>query len=244
MATSSHDINLNGDGMVLYSSVAQRLYRLNGTAAYIWSILRRQKDALNIEQIHAALQLEAKRQRLKGADSLRLAATKDLVQRLVQLGLVHGPDRSEPKAGDATARLAPNERAFSTNLGEQRIALRTIVWVLFLFVAIDIYLKLAGFNSLLTRIKTYPTKFSQTRSDINVYIAALDHAQVYYPKKEMCLQRSAALTLLLRDKGHSAQMVVGTQPYPTKAHAWVELDNQVIGESVKIKSVYHELLRV
>jgi len=39
-------------------------------------------------------------------------------------------------------------------------------------------------------------------------------------------------------------MVVGAQPYPAKAHAWVELDNRVIGESVKIKNFYHELFRV
>jgi hypothetical protein len=244
MSTSSHDIKLNGDGMVLYSSESQSLYRLNGTAAYIWSLLRRRSDPLNTEQIHAALQLEAKRLRLEGADSFSLAATKELVQRLVQLGLVDGPDRSEATAGCGLARLAPKARTFSTNTGEQRIAVSTVVWVLFLFAAIDVYLKLAGFNSLLTRIKDYPTELSEPRSAINVCIAALDHAQVYYPKKEMCLRRSAALTLLLRDKGYSAQMVVGAQPYPAKAHAWVELNDQVIGDSVRIKGLYHELFRV
>ena len=244
MSTSSHDIKLNGDGMVLYSSESQSLYRLNGTAAYIWSLLRRRSDALNTEQIHATLQLEAKRLRLEGVDSFSLAATKELVQRLVQLDLVAGPDRLEAEAVFAAIRPEPTVRTDSINPCEQRIAVRTVVRVLFLFVAIDIYLKLAGFNSLLTRISAYPTKLSQSRSDINGCIATLDHAQVYYPKKEMCLQRSAALTLLLRDQGHSAQLVVGAQPYPAKAHAWVELNNHVIGDSVRIKSLYRELFRV
>jgi len=243
MSTSSHDIKLNGDGMVLYSSESQSLYRLNGTAAYIWFLLRGHSDALNTEQIHAALQLEAKRLRLAGADSFSFAETKDMVQQLVQLGLVDCSDQAEAKARCSTTRFASTEQAFSTKISEQRIAVRTVVRVVFLFVAIDIYLKLAGFNSFLTRIRAYPTQLCEPRSAINVCIAALAHAQVYYPKKEMCLQRSAALTLLLRDQGYSAQMVVGVQPYPAKAHAWVELDDQVIGDSVRLKSNYHELFR-
>jgi len=250
MSTSSHDIKLDGDGIVLYSSEAESLYRLNGTAAYIWSLLQSQSEAFNTEQIHAALQVEAKRLKLEGADSFRLSETKALMQRLVQLGLVRGTYRFESKEGYAVANLEPNESTVATIHLEQKagksvkVELRTFLWVLILFAAIDIYLKLAGFNSLLTRVQNYPTKLGRSRSDIEAEIGALDHAQVYYPKKQMCLQRSVALTLLLRDKGHPAQMVVGAQPYPAKAHAWVELDNRVIGESVKIKNFYHELFRV
>jgi hypothetical protein len=125
-----------------------------------------------------------------------------------------------------------------------KVKMHTVGGVCLLFAAIDLYLKFAGFNALLTRVHRYPTKLRCHSSDIATSIAALDHAQVYYPKKQMCLQRSTALTLLLRRHGHFAQMVIGTQTYPPKAHAWVEIDDQVIGDSQKIKTLYQELLRV
>jgi len=247
MSTNSHDIKLNGDGIVLYSSHAERLYRLNATAAYVWALLQSRRVGFDSAQIHEALQSEAKRLELEGADSFSLSETRDLMEQLVQLGLVSEDSRSESKSSYAAVSLEPQDSTIATTSGTQervKIKIRTVIRVLILFAAIDIYLKLAGFNSLLTRVQRYPTKLSSSRSDVVANIAALDQAQIYYPKKQMCLQRSAALTMLLRAKGHAAQMVIGAQPYPAKAHAWVEVDNQVIGDSLRIKSLYHELFRV
>jgi len=245
MSTNSHEIKLNGDGVVIYSSQAERLYRLNGTAAYVWALLQSRRVGFDSAQIYEALQSEAKRLELEGADSFSLSETRDLMQRLVQLGLVSEDSRSESKTSYTALELQESTIAATSGTHERvKIKKRTVIRVLILFAAIDIYLKLVGFNSLLTRVQRYPTKLSSSRSDVVSNIAALDQAQIYYPKKQMCLQRSVALTMLLRAKGHAAQMVIGAQPYPAKAHAWVEVDNQVIGDSLRIKSLYHELFRV
>lgn len=59
---------------------------------------------------------------------------------------------------------------------------------------------------------------------------AVNHACVVYPKQVMCLQRSAVTTCLLRSCGVPAQMVLGAQKIPFKAHAWTEVKGHAINE--------------
>jgi hypothetical protein len=72
---------------------------------------------------------------------------------------------------------------------------------------------------------------------------AMDLACVFYPKRVMCLQRSAATTLLLRRYGKKAEMVIGAQFLPFKAHAWVEIDGAVVNDKPYILEVYRPLER-
>ena len=59
---------------------------------------------------------------------------------------------------------------------------------------------------------------------------AVNYACAAYPKRVLCLPRSAVTTCLLRNFGISAQMVIGAQKLPFKAHAWTEVDGRVINE--------------
>ncbi|MEA2336716.1 MAG: hypothetical protein QOE82_723 [Thermoanaerobaculia bacterium] len=58
----------------------------------------------------------------------------------------------------------------------------------------------------------------------------IDRAAVYYPRRLHCLRRSAAMTWLLRSCGYPAEMMIGVSVTPFLAHAWVELDDGVIGD--------------
>jgi hypothetical protein len=59
---------------------------------------------------------------------------------------------------------------------------------------------------------------------------AINQACVWYPKQVLCLQRSAITTCLLRSCGVRAQMVLGAQQIPFKAHAWTEVGGRAINE--------------
>jgi hypothetical protein len=72
---------------------------------------------------------------------------------------------------------------------------------------------------------------------------AVNYACVWYPKQALCLQRSFVLTYLLRKHGVAAQMVLGAQKLPFKAHAWVEVDGQAINERSDVKATYGVLDR-
>ena len=67
---------------------------------------------------------------------------------------------------------------------------------------------------------------------------AVNHACVWYPKRVLCLQRSAVTTCLLRRCGVPAQMVMGAQKLPFKAHAWTELDGRPVNERSDVHRSY------
>jgi hypothetical protein len=67
---------------------------------------------------------------------------------------------------------------------------------------------------------------------------AVNHACVWYPKRVLCLQRSAVTTCLLRSFGVPANMVLGTQILPFKAHAWTEVNGVAVNERRDVQSTY------
>ena len=67
---------------------------------------------------------------------------------------------------------------------------------------------------------------------------AVNYACVAYPKRVLCLQRSAVTTCLLRDCGIPAHMVVGAQKLPFKAHAWTEVKGHAVNERRDVKKIY------
>lgn len=73
---------------------------------------------------------------------------------------------------------------------------------------------------------------------IDQVCTAVNYACVWYPKQALCLQRSFVTTCLLRKHGVAAQMVLGAQKLPFKAHAWVEVNGRPINERSNVKVTY------
>jgi len=73
--------------------------------------------------------------------------------------------------------------------------------------------------------------------------SAVDVACIWYWKKVRCLQRSAATACLLKRYGVPAQMMIGAQQMPFKAHAWVEVDAMVVNDKPYMREMYSVLDR-
>jgi hypothetical protein len=73
---------------------------------------------------------------------------------------------------------------------------------------------------------------------VNRVCHAVNHASVWYPKQVRCLQRSVVTTFLLRRCGVPAQMAVGAQTIPFKAHAWTEVNGHAINERNDVQKIY------
>jgi hypothetical protein len=72
---------------------------------------------------------------------------------------------------------------------------------------------------------------------------AIDIACVLYGHRVLCLQRSAAATLLLRRYGFRAELLIGAQVLPFKSHAWVEIDGCVVNDRPYMPEIYQVLER-
>jgi hypothetical protein len=98
---------------------------------------------------------------------------------------------------------------------------------------IDVMATARGF-ALLHRFLRRLQVASRRRGDPEQLCRDMDRAAVYYPRRLHCLRRSAAMTWLLRSCGYPAEMIIGVSVTPFLAHAWVELDDSVIGDDERI----------
>lgn len=72
---------------------------------------------------------------------------------------------------------------------------------------------------------------------------AVDLACVFYFKRVLCLQRSAATTLLMRQHGWNAEMVIGARMVPFQSHAWVECQGEIVNDKPYLLDTYRVLDR-
>jgi hypothetical protein len=120
------------------------------------------------------------------------------------------------------------------------LVIQSYTWLLVMDVLVTSG-KLHWLNSIVRRCNTR-TK-GRHCGDSPIVIRSLGLACVLYPKRALCLQRSAALTVLLKTHGVPAQLILAAQPVPFKAHAWVEVDGSVVGDRSYIPTDYLELHR-
>jgi hypothetical protein len=72
---------------------------------------------------------------------------------------------------------------------------------------------------------------------------AIDVACVFYFKRVLCLQRSAATAILLRRYGWRGQLVLGVQILPFLSHAWVEIEGCVVNDKSYMPEIFQVLER-
>jgi Transglutaminase-like superfamily len=108
----------------------------------------------------------------------------------------------------------------------------------------DAYLATGDFARLYSRVRNCPIDTREPQADaIDRICSAVDMASIWYWKEVLCLQRSAATTCLLRRRGVAAQMVIGVQTMPFKAHAWVEVNGSVVNDRTYTPEMYQVLDR-
>lgn len=100
------------------------------------------------------------------------------------------------------------------------------------------------FQSIYRRVERRKLQPSLPSVSCETACRALNLACVLYFKEVQCLQRSAALVCLLRALGIPATLVIGAQPLPFRAHAWVEVNRCVINDSVSAVELYGVLDRL
>jgi transglutaminase superfamily protein len=108
----------------------------------------------------------------------------------------------------------------------------------------DLYLARGNFAALYDKVRNYPVGTrTPAPGDIERINHAIDMACIWYWKEALCLQRSAATACLLKNFGVPAQMVIGAQQMPFKAHAWVEVDGRVVNDKPYTAEIYAVLDR-
>ncbi len=108
----------------------------------------------------------------------------------------------------------------------------------------DLYLARGNFAALYEKVRKCSLGKRAPGPDVVERIcSAIDMACIWYWKEALCLQRSAATACLLKKYGVRAQMVIGAQQMPFKAHAWVEVGGRVVNDKPYTPEMYAVLDR-
>ena len=104
---------------------------------------------------------------------------------------------------------------------------------------IELSLVRRNFHKLHERVREFPVAPQpRVRYSVEEICAAVDLASIWYWKQVLCLQRSSATVCLLKRFGIHATLVIGAQPLPFKAHAWVEVDGRVVNDRTYVQEIY------
>jgi hypothetical protein len=106
-------------------------------------------------------------------------------------------------------------------------------------VCADLLLTFRGFPALHERVERFrPLAAHLSVSACQEICRAVDVACVFYFKEVRCLQRSAATACLLRQNGIHAELVIGVQQWPFRAHAWVEVAGRVMNDKPYVRESF------
>jgi prolyl oligopeptidase len=108
---------------------------------------------------------------------------------------------------------------------------------------VDRLLRVSGMEGIKCLLARFPVSQKQSKHGIDQICYAVDLACVFYVRQVKCLQRSVTTTTMLRERGYSADLVIGACPVPFRSHAWVEVGTTVVNDKPYIKEIYMELTR-
>lgn len=115
-----------------------------------------------------------------------------------------------------------------------------------LLALIDSVMKLAGFARYHRLVRAWPTVGIASANERPRLLAescvAVNRARALYIRQVHCLQRAAALVCLLRLRGVRAHLVVGVRKFPFYAHAWAEVDGDVVNDTPSLRTEYGVIL--
>lgn len=241
-------LTVSSDGGILFDPEKDRLLKLNATGVEIWQLLHAGRSESEVaEQLARKYGVEA-RQIIDDVRGLVATAAKLGLSASDAL-LIEEPSREAPAQTsptypwyghqDSTARPAPKRS--------------TILFAIMGLAFFDCILSALSLEFLCRSVKAWPLRSplrssplrSKERRDqptlIGEICSAVEKACVWYPKKALCLQRSAVTTCILRSYGVPARMVVGVRPMPFLAHAWVEAEGSVVNDFPNVRKFYRML---
>ena len=105
--------------------------------------------------------------------------------------------------------------------------------------AYDILKALCNFETIHSMIRHWTVASRPTDpAAVDRVCNAVNYACIWYPKHVLCLQCAFVTTYLLRKNGIPADMVLGAQKLPFKAHAWVEVHGRAVNERSNVQQTY------
>ena len=222
------------DGAVLLDIRQGLCFAMESVGTQIWRMLVKGRSLGQIQDRLVSLYPDVPRERLEEDVAQFIRALKE--KELVGCAEASSPPillTSLVKFGQKSSRT--RQPAKSRHAARHFLFWRALLYL----IAFDLF----GFGSNFSRtyelVRRLRTTAAQSQGEAAGRVCrAVNYACICYPKRVLCLQRSAVTTCLLRLCGIPAEMVLGAQKFPFKAHAWTEVNRQPVNEGKDVQKLY------
>lgn len=135
----------------------------------------------------------------------------------------------------------PTRSALERTLRSKRLSIAMLLEVLTIIPSIRLQLATRNLSKILTTLTAYRRDRAARQPDViteaqeehlSKIATAFWRARVYVPIKPRCLLDSLAMTKLLAKRGTHARIVFGVTSDPFAAHAWVQVGDLVLTDTV------------
>lgn len=221
----------NQDGAVLLDLQQGICFGLTPVGMKIWELLKANKSLGQICDHLCSEYADANRDCI--AEDTTQFVRELLANRLIS---DHG---SEPKAVPLPRFLAFSQRHISGKKGGSHTPRFLFYKALLGLAVFDLFRFKNNFYRIYEFLRGWEVSAECGRADGTDQVCkAVNLACIWYPKRVLCLQRSFVTTCLLRQYGVPAQMVMGAQKFPFKAHAWTEVNGRPVNERRDVHRLY------
>lgn len=222
------------DGATLLDIHQGICFDMNPLAAQIWQLLKQEHSLGEIADSIAANFADVPKTHIE-------YDLNDFVSSLKKQGLLLAANPIPPRRVLAKRLLAACQRAkdrwqYKTPTTIPRLLMFRALLGLITF---DLFRLGYNFSAIYDVVRTWKVAPIITPTGtVELVCAAVNLACVWYPKRVLCLQRSTITTCLLRSCGVKAEMVIGAQKAPFKAHAWTEVEGTPINERRNVERAF------
>jgi len=214
----------SADGVVLLDLKADRIYSLDPIGAEMWKCLTQGGGiAAAAEYLHASWSVDENQAKKDAADFASSLRAKGLLVDAVQTVPVIRPIRS-----------APQSKSDRWLVANACMGLAQAEW----------HRVRGGLAALHAFVANTPVAASLQPDALTKVQRAFDRAAMFYPNAVLCLGRSAAMAVMLRERGVAADLVIGVRRHPFRAHAWLEVDGVVANDRQGVQRDFEVLERV
>jgi hypothetical protein len=213
---------VHGERAILLDLRQERYYSLNEVGTRVWSLLAEGAETPTIVA-RLADEYDA------SGDRIELDVTS-LVTHLTNLEMLVAAETQ----GQAPPPVVSTGRAtLSSPCGSLRPVSALVCTVV--LIAVTIALRLLGLRQSLGLASRFTRWAPAAESPSSDFLAAIvkqvDTAAAFFPGRALCLEQSLALFVCLRRAGVPVELRIGVQPYPFAAHAWVEYQGNLVGDT-------------
>jgi Transglutaminase-like superfamily len=236
--------SIDNDGTIILNVEAGKFHSLIQGGSKVWSVLAAHPQGMTEPELITQL---ADEDELASEPREKVeAAVKHTLQQLTRGGLIETKQsKHRSTLQTLNSRVCISLATAVRHAGNTLIRFRSVQAAAFIqFAFYEAIRKFGGFYARQQILRTWPIADKSRQiepSDLPALCEAVHRAAVWYPKQTLCLQKASVTTGLLRQHGFHADMKIGIRKQPFHAHAWVEVDGQVVGDHQNVRNYFREI---